>query len=175
MRWLTAEIRAVQDDTEGKVWCFPHFKPVPSDEEAKHFHLGSLLPPVQTVTWINQSFTHLPAQEVESQHLGSLSFHPTSTFFLSPLPLTPSNCLFYPLACPSPAEDWKQQLSKDCWESTWMRIRKLILWLPRFPHVLRPVCHSSCKTESLRDVRHFLMEQIFLEEQHSSKDSRNAL
>lgn len=90
-----------------------------------------------------------PRSGGESQHLGSLSSHPTSTFYLSPLPVTPSNCLFYPLACPSPAEDWKQQLSEDCWESTWMRIRKLILWLPRFPHVLRPVCHGSCMTESL--------------------------
>lgn len=165
MRWLTAQIRAVQDDTQVRVWRFPHFKHSAQevrggDKEAKHF---------QSHGWT--MFTRLPTQEVESQHLGSLSSQPTSTFFLSPLPLTPSNCLFYPLACPNPAEDWKQQLSKDCWESTWMRIRKLILWLPRFPHVLRPVCHSSCMTESLRDVRHFLMEQIFLEELHSSKES----
>lgn len=36
-----------------------------------------------------------------------------------PLPLTLSNCLFYPLACPTPTEGWIQPLSVDCWESMW--------------------------------------------------------
>lgn len=55
----------------------------------------------------------------KSLHLTSLLSHPSSLFFLPPLPLTLSNCLFYPLVCPSPTEGWIQQLSVDCWESTW--------------------------------------------------------
>lgn len=175
MRWSTAQIQALQDYTGGRQSRnFPCIKDggwAKDGAGSKMWQRGpQTRPPVEAVAWLNC----LLAPEVESQHLSSLSSHSTSTFFLSPLPLTPSNCLFYPLACPSPTEDWKQQLSEDCWESTWMRIRKLILWLPRFPHVLGPVCHGSCLTESPWDVRHFLTdcnEQLFLEELHGSKES----
>lgn len=176
MGWLTGRYRQYRMIPRERfnVFLVSNTEPRQSEEvrggeqDTKHF---PFLPPVQTVTWLNQSYL---TQEVKSRHLGSLSSYPISTFFLSPLPLTLSNCLFYPLACPSPAEDWKQQLSEGCWESTWTRIRKLILWLPRFPHVLKPVCHSSCMTEPPWDVRHFLMdgnEQLFLEELRSSKES----
>lgn len=55
--------------------------------------------------------------------LGSKSHVPVVPPFFplssSALCLSLSNCLFYPLACPSPGEGWLQRLSVDCWESTW--------------------------------------------------------
>lgn len=70
------------------------------------------LPPVQPVTC--SLFLWLEGKPL---YLASLFPPPQSSS--PPLPLTLSNCLFYPLACPTPTEGWIQPLSVDCWESMW--------------------------------------------------------